>query len=329
MLPIDTEPEQVENGSSGFKQKLSRKRISILSLISAVIAFLIIDGAYFGIPRFYEHSILNNFSLPILSCRYLEGNTIDCYMYRLQGFLEVGWPVFYTNIAVMTLIYLILALAFGRYWCGWVCPFGLVQRLISGLREQIGIRPRRMPEKYRHKFDRVKYVLLFLVLLLSISIGIPALGLTGFAPRISYPLSMFGPVHAFFIYLQMGAGLEPTQYVVPKISLIALIITLPAIFLMRHAYCRVCPVGGLLSFFSSSSAVSIEKDHRKCTKCGICYRACPVDIKEIYDEDFEKHVMTRECIMCMRCVELCPQEGCLKATMFGKKLTESKAPPGY
>ena len=58
-----------------------------------------------------------------------------------------------------------------------------------------------------------------------------------------------------------------------------------------------------------------------------CCRACPVDIKEVYDEDFEKLVMTRECIMCLRCVELYPQEDCLKATMFGKQLTKSKAPP--
>jgi formate hydrogenlyase subunit 6/NADH:ubiquinone oxidoreductase subunit I len=52
-----------------------------------------------------------------------------------------------------------------------------------------------------------------------------------------------------------------------------------------------------------------------------------VDIKEVYEEDFEKHVMTRECIMCLRCVELCPQKDCLKATMYGKTLARSKNPP--
>jgi polyferredoxin len=248
-------------------------------------------------------------------------------MYRLQGFLEAGWEEFYTNIAVVSLIYIILALAFGRYWCGWVCPFGLAQRLISGLREITGIRPRRVPDKLQPGVNKIKYVILFLVLLLSLVIGIPALGLTRFAHQISYPLSNFGPVHGLFIYLQIAVGLEPSTYVVPIFSTVALIITLPLIFLIRHAYCRVCPVGALLSLFSSSSAVSIEKDHRKCTKCGICYRVCPVDIKEVYDEDFDKHVMTRECIMCLRCVELCPQEECLRASMFGKTLTKSKNPP--
>jgi polyferredoxin len=296
-------------------------------MFSMITAFLIIDGAYFGVPRFYEHSVLNVFSIPTLSCRYLEGNTIDCYMYRLQGFLETGYTVFYTNLVIVSLVYIILALAFGRYWCGWVCPFGLAQRLISGLRETVGLRAVRMPEKWRHKFDKLKYIILFIILLLSLSIGIPALGLVPFSHLISYPLSQFGPVHGLFIYLQIAVGLEPSQYVVPLISTVTLLIAIPAIFLMRHAYCRICPVGAMLSLFSGVSSVSIEKDHRKCTKCGICYRACPVDIKEVYDEDFQKHVMTRECIMCMRCVELCPQEDCLRATMFGKTLTRSKTPP--
>jgi hypothetical protein len=253
-------PEKSKGES--IRSKYFYRRLSLLSLFSAILAFLIIDGAYFGVPRFYEHSLLNHFSLPVLSCRYLEGNTIDCYMYRLQGFLEVGWPEFYSNLMVMTLVYFILALAFGRYWCGWVCPFGLVQRLISGLRERLGIRPRRVPEKHQPKVNKIKYVIMFIILLLSLSIGIPALGLTHFSHRISYPLSQFGPVHGFFIYLQILVGLEPAQYAVPIVSTVALVIALPAIFLMRHAYCRVCPVGGMLSLFSSASAVSLEKDHR-------------------------------------------------------------------
>jgi polyferredoxin len=314
-------------GVSKFKNWFFYKRISIISMLTMILAFLFIDGAYFGIPRFYEHDYLHVVTFPTLSCRFLEGNTIDCFMYRLQGFLEVGWDTLYTNAAITVLVYLILALTFGRYWCGFACPFGLVQRLFSGSRETVGIKPIRMPEKYRKKFDRVKYVALFLVMLLSIAIGIPALGLTAHAYKISYPLSNFGPVHGFFIYLQMAVGLEPASYVVPRWSLVALIITLPLIFLMRHAYCRICPVGALLSLCSSSSAVSLEKDHRKCTKCGICYRVCPVDIREVYEEDFDKHVMTRECLMCLRCVELCPQEDCLKATFLGKTLAKSRVPP--
>ena len=188
---------------SGFRNWLFYKRISLISLLSAILAFLIIDGAYFGLPRFYEHEFLNMFSLPTLSCRYLEGNTIDCYMYRLQGFLEVGWSEFYTNIAVVTLVYFLLALTFGRYWCGWVCPFGLVQRLVSGARETLGIRPRRVDPKYQFNLNKLKYIILFIILLMAISIGIPGLGLTPHAYKISYPLSNFGPVHGFFIYLQM------------------------------------------------------------------------------------------------------------------------------
>jgi polyferredoxin len=71
-------------------------------------------------------------------------------------------------------------------------------------------------------------------------------------------------------------------------------------------------------------AIIKEKDVRKCTRCGICARVCSMQNKNVYEERIDKNVNSRECIRCFRCVDLCPEDGCLKVKFLGKKIFESK-----
>jgi ferredoxin-type protein NapH len=75
--------------------------------------------------------------------------------------------------------------------------------------------------------------------------------------------------------------------------------------------------------FKWAPALHIDKNEEKCTKCGICKRVCPVQVTEVYEQKGGK-IDTSMCMLCMRCVEMCPYEGCLKVNLGGKTVFKSR-----
>jgi formate hydrogenlyase subunit 6/NADH:ubiquinone oxidoreductase subunit I len=75
--------------------------------------------------------------------------------------------------------------------------------------------------------------------------------------------------------------------------------------------------------FSKVSGVSLHKDPKKCTRCSMCHRVCPVDVTEVWKEMEKTEVTVSECILCMRCVEVCPEDGCLTGRVMGFNAVES------
>ena len=67
----------------------------------------------------------------------------------------------------------------------------------------------------------------------------------------------------------------------------------------------------------------MEKTEEKCTKCGICKRVCASQVKEVY-ENKGGDVTTSKCILCLRCVEMCPEDDCLKFKVAGKSVFRSR-----
>ena len=61
----------------------------------------------------------------------------------------------------------------------------------------------------------------------------------------------------------------------------------------------------------------------KCTYCGTCQRCCPVDIESVYKERSKLTVTDPKCLLCLRCVQECPEEGCLEANFGGKTIVRS------
>jgi ferredoxin-type protein NapH len=75
--------------------------------------------------------------------------------------------------------------------------------------------------------------------------------------------------------------------------------------------------------FKWISGVRLEKAEEKCTKCGICKRVCPTQVTEVYEEK-GGDVTVSNCILCLRCVEMCPYEDCLKFKVAGKTVCKSR-----
>ena len=100
-------------------------------------------------------------------------------------------------------------------------------------------------------------------------------------------------------------------------------------FFIRRVWCRFCPTGASIAVmnkvkgFNWVPVLHLDKNETKCTKCGICKRVCPVQVTEIYEQKGGK-IMTSMCMLCSRCVEMCPYEDCLRIKLGNKTVFKSR-----
>jgi len=119
-----------------------------------------------------------------------------------------------------------------------------------------------------------------------------------------------------------------TSFLIPAV-VIFVALTLVASFKVRRFWCRFCPTGVSLAIvnrlrgFKWTPVLHLDKDEEKCTKCGICKRVCPVQVTEVYEQKGGK-IMTSMCVLCLRCVEMCPYEACLKVNLGRKTIFKSR-----
>lgn len=74
-----------------------------------------------------------------------------------------------------------------------------------------------------------------------------------------------------------------------------------------RAFCRfLCPLGAIYSLFCKIALMAVRVDKGLCTGCGLCVKACPMDVRRVGD---------RECIQCGACRQVCPTH----AIYFGKE----------
>jgi polyferredoxin len=117
------------------------------------------------------------------------------------------------------------------------------------------------------------------------------------------------------------------SYMIPVLGFIGL--TVVGSFFFRRFWCRFCPTGASLAIvnrfkgFKWAPLLHIEKDEEKCTKCGICKRVCPVQVEEIYEQKGGP-IKTSMCMLCTRCVEMCPYQDCLKLKLGNKTIFKSR-----
>ncbi len=116
----------------------------------------------------------------------------------------------------------------------------------------------------------------------------------------------------------LAAG-DTTQLYVDTSNTTTLVISLIADFLfglmvalaltVRQPFCRICPMLALHAVFRKLGLLRLVKNAPpRCEKCGICAKACPMDITKMEKRD----VTFEDCTLCGRCVEFCPDKDVLQ-----------------
>ena len=301
---------------------------------------------------------------PFFGCFYPCGRTMTCALWQIQAYIfpffnvGPGWGVHYdsTGLARLAIVFGIIILAaiiLGRFFCGWVCPFGLYMDVVTRLRKALKIKHRSFPDKFNTRFHQLAYVILALLIILSVVFGSQAITGTQLVSGTerggsvytfySTPFCQVCPMKPLCILNDATIGLMKPAWItqnttgqfwqfgqfITSTNLIILVLVTVAAFFFRRSWCRICPLGGLIALFNRFppfkwiSGVRLNKVEAKCTKCGICKRVCPTQVKEVY-EGTNGDVSTSQCIYCLRCVEMCPSANCLQFKFAGKTVCESR-----
>ncbi len=302
--------------------------------------------------------------VPFFGCYYPCGKTVTCALWELQTYIYPfwdagrGWGVEYYSagierLAVVFGVVILSAIVLGRTFCGWICPFGLYTDLITRLRKALKIKHHNFSDKFNERFHQLSYVILALIIIISIVFASQALTGTQLVPGtekggfvynyLAAPFCQVCPMKPLCLLAQTSVGLMRVEwitantagvfhelgYYLTSTNLIILGVVTAAAFFFRRSWCRICPLGGMIALFNRFppfkriSGVRLEKAEEKCTKCGICKRVCPTQVKEVYEQK-SGDVASSQCIYCLRCVEMCPYEDCLKFKFAGKTICKSR-----
>ncbi len=269
-----------------------------------------------------------------------------------------GWGVHYDSTGLMRLavlfgIIIVAAVLLGRVFCGWICPFGLYLDLMTRLRKALKVKRRLLSDRFNQRFHQLSYVVLALIIILSVvfaSQAIAGVQLVAGTQRggdvytyFSAPFCQVCPMKPLCVLAESSVGLMRPEWLVENTTgqfwqlgqyltstnLIILAVVTIAAFFFRRSWCQICPLGALIALFNRFppfkwiSGVRLNKVEEKCTKCGICKRVCPTQVKEVYEQK-SGDVASSMCIYCLRCVEMCPQEDCLQFKLAGKTVCKSR-----
>lgn len=258
--------------------------------------FTIITNGYikgFTDGKIYQGK-LKSVCVPGLNCYSCPGAFGSCPLGSLQASLaqkNLHIPFFVTGFLFFT------GALLGRFVCGWLCPFGLVQDLLY----KIPLFNKKKHFPYHRILKNIKYAaLLFFVLIFSMFWkGDYGVGVPWFCKYICPSGTLLGalPLMAVNEGLRAAAG---ALFQWKVLVLLAVVILSIKVF---RPFCQyICPLGAIYGFFNSISLVHLEVSEESCISCGKCQKECPVDIKTYETPN------SSACIRCGKCVQSCPTE---------------------
>lgn len=207
------------------------------------------------------------------------GGIETLYTYLFGGyFIQKARP---SNLILLIAVVL-MTVVFGRFFCGWICPFGSISEWLGKLGKKIFGKQLTVPSKIDKPLRYLKYVIFVLILCSTIYYG-------------SMVFADFDPYVALFrLIISQDAAIAG--------SIILAVVLIGSIFIERF-WCRyACPLGAVLAILNKISFFKVRIQQESCKGCKRCVQQkCPVNVQMS-----EKGVASTECIWCFECADACP-----------------------
>jgi polyferredoxin len=204
------------------------------------------------------------FIVPYVSCQ-------NCPVITCHGRLFTLFWGFWLLLPVSVVL-------FGRAFCGWVCPGGFANWLLS-MASPVKLRIRSTAARI---FPWFKYPGLALAIYIWLLWG---------QPRENIPIR----VGDFFSSVALTFEHANLIWLVRTGIVLGLLVL--SLFI-SHAWCRfVCPTGGLLEALKSISLFKVYKT-KSCNNCDKCLKICGMETRPA----------ETNCTNCCDCLNICPQD---------------------
>lgn len=188
-------------------------------------------------------------------------------------------------------VLLVTALLFARYYCGWICPKGVIQEFVYRPRLKI-----KVPEKLDRILKWGKYIVL---------IGLIA------APLI-WQYRLLRKIGPFKVLFNLDGAIA--------LIIFFAFVLLVSVFIER-AFCRYfCPVGGLLGLVSLISPLGMTVQKTSCNGCGLCEKVCQTGAITV-EKRVAMKINAAECVLCKDCEKSCPKSSIYYGLKLGKSET--------
>lgn len=235
---------------------------------------------------------LKNLCVPGLNCYSCPGALGSCPIGALQA--VIGSWNFKLAFYVSGFLIFVGALI-GRFACGWLCPFGLIQDLLHRLPFPKKLKTFRGDKLLR----KLKYVILvlFVILLPMFLTDILGQGSPYFCKLICPAGTLEGGIPLVLLNPLMRSAIG---FLYAWKNLL-LVITILLSVLIYRPFCKyICPLGAVYSLFNRVSVFRYRVDKNACISCKACSRACKMNC------DPTQNANDAECIRCGLCKKACP-----------------------
>lgn len=206
---------------------------------------------------------------------YREGCV--CPIGSIQNVSLAFFDPHYSIPIVVTLSFflpLVVALFYGRAFCGGVCALGAIQELVL-------LKPVKVPRRLDAALGLLKYGYLGLAIWVAV---LPAISR-------EFLICRYDPFVGFF----RRDGFTHMMLIGGGFLLLGMFVGRP--------YCRyLCPYGGLLAWCSRLAKRGVTITPDKELDCGLCTEACPYGAIE------KMRAVRKDCLYCTRCYASCPRE---------------------
>ncbi|MFC4368177.1 4Fe-4S binding protein [Citroniella saccharovorans] len=235
---------------------------------------------------------LKKICVPGMNCYSCPGARGSCPIGSLQA--VIGNSKFKFSYYIVGFLFFIGAL-FGRFVCGWLCPFGLFQDLLY----KIPFVKKIKTFKFDKHLRKLKYLILLVFVIILPLFVVDVLGQgSPFFCKLICPVGMLeGGIPLVLLNKSMRSAIGFLY----KWKAFILGLTIFASIIIYRPFCKyICPLGAIYSVFNPISVFKYKLDKDKCIKCGKCKKVCQMNIDPVQNCN---HL---ECIRCARCKNACP-----------------------
>lgn len=255
---------------------------------------------------------LKGICVPGLNCYSCPGALAACPLGSLQAVLGSARL---THVTLYVLGFLVLFGALcGRFVCGWLCPFGLIQEWLNKIPFFRKI--------YTFRGDRtlrwLKYALLAVFVILMPMFLVNPFG--NGTPYFCELICPAGTLEGGIPLVALNRDLQAAVGWLYAWKLVILAAVLLASVVIYRPFCKyLCPLGAIYALFNPVAIHRIRIDERQCTNCGACAQSCPMNV------DLRSDPNSLECIRCGKCVNAC-NSGAIKMGFLPQANTHGKKP---